>query len=51
MIQVQDSRGAGTKDNLRMSQVAHASTTQRGEHYIQMAGVPGPILTEVTFYW
>ena len=37
------------KDNLRISQVAHDLIAQRGEHQIQMAEVPGSMLTGVTF--
>ena len=32
MIEVQDLSGVGTKDNLKLSQIAHASTAQRLEH-------------------
>ena len=41
-----------TKDNLRISKVAHASMAQRAEHQIQMAEVLGSMLAMVTFcYW
>ena len=44
-----DPSGAGTKDNLRISQVAFASMAQRGEHQIQMAEALGSMLTRVIF--
>ena len=34
---------------LQISQVTHASIAQRGAHQIQMAEVPGSVLTGVTF--
>ena len=33
MIKVQDSSGAGTKDNLKISQVTHASVAQKGPRF------------------
>ena len=36
-------------DHMKISRVTHASTAQRGEHQIQMAEIPGSVLTGVIF--
>ena len=41
---------AGTKDNLRISQVAHALIAQRGEHETRMTEVLGSVLTWVNIF-
>ena len=39
--QVQDRRGAGAKDNLKLSQVAHGLIAKREQHLTWMAEIPG----------